>query len=302
MPQGEFLRQVTVMPGAPSQAEIDEKPWKYLGYNAFSSYLVSDPDNLVVRRFSKLFSRGLLYIQDHLSELEAKLDALDKKYTDIVPEEDEVNNGTARDDMMDRKALVYEISKVQLKYYKMILMYSELGSWKCPKKRSIQNVHTWLFTNFPGVIMDDEADFIRHEDDLVSIIRAEKSPTRTLFEDWVLFRVKAIRRFFEKTENDSICEADKQTRKSVSEERLDVFSSLSILTVGLALFIAPLWILQTLNVFRWKLLVITIFVILFMTILTFSTIGRPFEVLATTAGYSAVMVVFLQFGTAQVGQ
>ncbi|KAH8800245.1 hypothetical protein F5884DRAFT_891092 [Xylogone sp. PMI_703] len=292
--------ETVVAPIKPTQKEIDEKPWKYLGYNAFSSYLVADPDNLVVRRFNKLFGRGILYMQDQLSELETKLEELDKRYRDTGPGEREYDNGTARNDLPDRKALVDEIVKTQYKYYKMILMYSQVGAWEQSKPRSIQNVKNW-FSNHPGAIGEEETQFI-NKSDLISIVKPEKSFARRWFEDWVIFRFEPIRKFFLKAPEDGLDDVDRETRKSVSDERLDTFASFSILLFGLILFVLPLWILQAIDVFRTKLGVITIFTVLFMVILTYSTSGKPFEILAVTAGYAAILVVFLQFGSPQAGQ
>lgn len=89
---------------------------RYIGYKGFADYVSSDPDCFVVRRFDKLFARGILYKQDHLSELEKKLEDVDTKYTTIAPGETEVNNGTVRDDMSDRKELVHTIFQAQMDY------------------------------------------------------------------------------------------------------------------------------------------------------------------------------------------
>lgn len=42
--------------------------------------------------------------------------------------------------------------------------------------------------------------------------------------------------------------------------------------------------------------VITAFILLFTSLLASATVAKPFEVLAATAAYSAVLMVFLQIG------
>lgn len=80
--------------------------------------MASDPDCSVVRLFDKLFTRGLLYQQDHISELGDRLEILDQKYQQRQENGCEANNGTARDDFRDRKELVNEIFQTLSEYYK----------------------------------------------------------------------------------------------------------------------------------------------------------------------------------------
>lgn len=67
------------------------------------------------------------------------------------------------------------------------------------------------------------------------------------------------------------------------------------------MLIGPLWILQHISAselgLKLRLVVITVFLILFTLLLSIITVARPFEVLAATAAYGAVLMVFLQLGT-----
>ncbi|KAH9224690.1 hypothetical protein DL95DRAFT_254615, partial [Leptodontidium sp. 2 PMI_412] len=45
-----------------------------------------------------------------------------------------------------------------------------------------------------------------------------------------------------------------------------------------------------------KLAVITVFVVVFLGLVSYATVAKPFETLAATAAYSAVLMVFLQLG------
>ena len=72
------------------------------------------------------------------------------------------------------------------------------------------------------------------------------------------------------------------------------------LFLGLAMMIAPLWVLQTVSLHKsqlWtRLLIITIFLVAFTTIVSTITVARPVEVLAGTAAYGAVLMVYMQLG------
>lgn len=68
-----------------------------------------------------------------------------------------------------------------------------------------------------------------------------------------------------------------------SAERMDKFASGVIVGVGAAMLIAPLWILQGLSTMTMKLTVITVFVSVFLIVLSFAMVAKPFEALGATA-------------------
>ena len=99
----------------PSQEEVDEKPWKYTGYQSFSTFIASDNDFLVFRRFGTLSARVLLSLQDQLSCVEKDLEACEKR----VREKDapDVHNGSFRDDSQkDRRDLVCQAKHLLREY------------------------------------------------------------------------------------------------------------------------------------------------------------------------------------------
>ena len=71
--------------------------------------------------------------------------------------------------------------------------------------------------------------------------------------------------------------------------------------VGLGMLIGPLWLLQHLSTepsnLQVRLGVITGFIALFTILTSLFTVAKAFEVLAATAAYGAVLMVFMQFGT-----
>lgn len=75
--------------------------------------------------------------------------------------------------------------------------------------------------------------------------------------------------------------------------------------LGLGMLIGPLWWLQNLSVhhanLQIRLGVITAFLILFATLISILAKARPFEVLAATAAYGAVLMVYMQLGTNRGG-
>ena len=72
------------------------------------------------------------------------------------------------------------------------------------------------------------------------------------------------------------------------------------MVLGVGMLVGPLWWLQHLSVSKSlesRLAVITGFLILFTIQLSILTVARPFEVLAATAAYGAVLMVFMQIST-----
>jgi len=108
-----------VMPAAdprPSDSDIEDKPWKYIGYPGYSEFLASDDDLLFFRRFGVLSARVALGMQDEIAHLESQLRALDKDFSSVYGLD--VNNGSLRDEMPERTALLATIAIKLPKYSK----------------------------------------------------------------------------------------------------------------------------------------------------------------------------------------
>jgi hypothetical protein len=94
--------------------EVQTKPWKYIGYKTFSSWVGSDNDFFVIRRFDCLNARVILSLQWELSELERKLKKIDDRLS--ARNSPSVNNGSFRWDDPERKNLIEDLYK-KLKQY-----------------------------------------------------------------------------------------------------------------------------------------------------------------------------------------
>jgi hypothetical protein len=97
-----------------TEQEIETKPWKYIGYKGYSSFIASETDFYIVRRFASLNTRIALALQDQVSVLEEELQALDARYSRRNAED--LHNGSFRDDREDRTALVEKIAEKLMKY------------------------------------------------------------------------------------------------------------------------------------------------------------------------------------------
>ena len=107
----------------PSKIEIDQKPWKYLGYQSFSKFVASDNDFFILRRFGALSVQVILALQDELSCLERDLEVIEKRQR----EEDapDVHNGSFREETQDdRKKLLLDARTLLREYSRWSSMTS----------------------------------------------------------------------------------------------------------------------------------------------------------------------------------
>lgn len=95
---------------------------------------------------------------------------------------------------------------------------------------------------------------------------------------------------------------DFELKTTVYSKESVVDKSVTFVTMvlGVGMLVGPLWWLQhlsTQNNLEARLAVITGFLIVFTILLSIITVARPFEVLAATAAYGAVLMVFMQIST-----
>lgn len=116
------------------------------------------------------------------------------------------------------------------------------------------------------------------------MIEKNQPKVRQRFEDWLILRTKLLYPFFRQRASQSLSEVDSTTLFYTDDRNIEIFTSIGIFLAGSIMFVVPLWILQTIHEFQERLIVITVFIFVFLTVLTSSTLGKPFEILAATAG------------------
>lgn len=275
-----------------SQEDLDRKPWKYIGYKGFSRYVSCSDDFLALRRYDRLHCRVLLTLQDRVAELEEELDLLDNSVS--RKSSPDIDNGTIRRDHGRRKELLQEISKALKDYDDMLCRYLTLKSKPRAPKAFVKNMMTWLDNN-NGPIHPKEVEFLK-SNDLITVSKTQKSALRYLFEQWVLCPTMGIFGWLADKPHANEPQHDPSTVYG-SDEPVDAIASGGVFIVGAIMLIIPLWILAIVEDMFRRLAIITAFIALLLMVLTSATLAKPFEILATTAGYSAVLVVFLQIGS-----
>lgn len=118
----------------------------------------------------------------------------------------------------------------------------------------------------------------------MSVIPFEKSWFRRVLEWTFVLRLPVFRR----ERSDGVIFSNNRRLESLSTTVVAIF--------GLAMLIAPLWILEAVHDPTSQLAIITGFIALFFFVVKVATNAKVFESLAAAAAYSAVLMVFLQLG------
>ncbi|KAF3067680.1 hypothetical protein CFAM422_008367 [Trichoderma lentiforme] len=133
---------------------------------------------------------------------------------------------------------------------------------------------------------------IRTDDDLICVVQKEKPPLRRVIDSSRIFRTMSLW----ETKRGDVSEHDIGDVTYFSEKRLDLFVSLTTTMIGLSMLVTPLWILQSTTNLQSKLIIITVFINVFLLVLSFGMVAKPFEALGATAAYAAILKVFMQLG------
>lgn len=78
-----------------------------------------------------------------------------------------------------------------------------------------------------------------------------------------------------------------------SNARFEAFTKIMMILGGLLMLLAPIWWLEFVSDIKVRLGVITGFLCVFISVMATAT-SRPFEAVAATAAYAAVLMVFMQ--------
>ena len=171
----------------------------------------------------------------------------------------------------------------------LILQHSQIRARPQVPKKDLCSLENWFYNN-GNAILAEEMDYIKHHSDLFSLVPTPKSPLRSLLERSSHFR---LLRLWQQNEVDHSARQDENVHY-ISDRKIDSFIATFIISLGLIMLIAPLWILAFLGGLVQRLGVISAFIVLFVALVSITTVAKPFESLAAAAAYSAVLMVFLQ--------
>jgi len=152
------------------------------------------------------------------------------------------------------------------------------------EKRQVQNVKNWLARD---AIDPQESAYINQTSDLICVnTRTQPSLATWLPWQWLhrLFRLKKV----------PDLHVDSKATLYSNNIIFEGLSNMIIILGGLAMLLSPLWWLEYVSDSVKRLQIITGFVCVFCLLMTMSEIKTPREVVAASAAYAAVLMVFMQ--------
>lgn len=277
----------------PRHVQLRKRPWQYLGYPALCDWSASDNDLFVLRRFKALNTRVLLRMQDSISQLEEELIEIDAENSQMGSSP--VNNGSFRNEMVERREEILTEAGSKLKEYNEYLInYSNIRSRPQADEHAISNVNNWLLDCCRDAIFPEESKYITKEDDLIRVVHEKRTPLRKIVGKYSSITQNM---FMKKIDTDDIKGYDPEATAYWDDKKVESCARSVIITTGLVMLIAPQWWLLFVQDRRIQLGIITGFIIIFLVLVATVTGARPFESLAATAAYAAVLTVFMQVGS-----
>lgn len=155
--------------------------------------------------------------------------------------------------------------------------FSQLRNWPSARKSQIENVENWSH-NYKYAIDDQELEFLQAGRDVVAPVHKKRSPLWRLLERCDPLTSNRLFRLGPKAD-----QTQSVSTKYYSTTRFNAFVNFVIVLIGLLLIITCIWLLLFVKQQASKVGIVTVFAILFATLLSGATVDRPFEVLGTTS-------------------
>ncbi|KAK8007741.1 hypothetical protein PG989_001731 [Apiospora arundinis] len=282
--------------------------YKERSYRSVATFLDSDENFMIYRRFGYLHARMLMRLQDKLRMLEDRLDDYDDEdaghETDkellMSRDSDEAackNMEKKRPGALTRTKILDEIEVVLGKYDEWLLKAQQMVSLNRPAERDYRSVEEYMNNRKP--LIDEEYGFIYQKEDLVTLRDGREMAVLDSFTERLLrtFHCSLLQKLFctkrdmEKTDDPEI--------QYYSKARKDCFNTVILCLVLLSLLVLPVLVLYRLlndhpsdKAYTVSIGVLLVFVLVFSAVLSLFTKARRHEIFTAAAGYAAVLVVF----------
>ncbi|KAF2100566.1 hypothetical protein NA57DRAFT_74171 [Rhizodiscina lignyota] len=264
------------------------------GYPKLSAFINSDDSFRVYRRFGTLRVRLILHCQAELNALEKKLNEIDKE--DAKDEKTAFRIQSISYDKDDetstvRERLINEIGQKLKEYDDLLEEESKSLSMLRPTKRNHRSVFNFAYNK--RFLVYDETEFLNHEDDFVTTAQDQDSHLHVAIEKLIqIFGRPWLHHIFS-TNAQRASRGDEQINL-YSAKRISFVVQILVSTLLIAALMAPICLLfevDTTN--KAKMVIVFAFLILFPPLMKVLTRAKNHELFAITAGYCAVLVVFL---------
>jgi len=280
---------------------------KYRGYRSLSTFLDSDENFMLYRRFGYLHSRLLLRKQDKLRKLEAELDEFDEEDANGTLQQRRLLMSRDCDEAADRREpegtrtrtmILDDIEENLAKYDEWILKAQKMVALNRPAARDFKSVEAYIFDKKP--LVDEECGFIYQQEDLITLRDGREMALLDSFTEKMLqlFHCSLLQSIF-------CSKADRQKTNDpnlhyYSKDRKDYFTTALLTLVLLCLLILPVFIMYRFTVlnnldatYTSSIGLLLIFTLVFSAVLSLFTQAKRHEIFGAAAAYCAVLVVFI---------
>ncbi|KAF2467612.1 uncharacterized protein BDR25DRAFT_344727 [Lindgomyces ingoldianus] len=287
-------KQVSSTPIAPLC--LESKTPKTSCYSRLATYMSADPEksSAIFRRFDRVNMRNLLILENEIAELEGKLERLEEQEFDGELEwkgQDMKFDGGVDEENNDAKDRVKEIRDVDLElrekireYYEAMLRTSDMLSLSRPSKRAIHSTYQIMQNIAMSLDAHSTPNFQhlnpKNEHDLSVLARSRESDFLTQF-----FETRFPSFFQDRVPG---CPTPVTHHKNLA------FAVTLFVTILTALFLVGAVVgLFFVESTRARLAMLCSFTVAFAATIAAATNARRQDVFVATAGYAAVLVVFV---------
>ncbi|KAK4185318.1 hypothetical protein QBC35DRAFT_454390 [Podospora australis] len=246
------------------------------GYAELSWFMNSSPDQNfnLIRRFGRLNTRCILYLQDELTEMEAALDEMDKEYGSVTRRYDQ---------HPDRPALINLVQDKIQTYNNLVLQRAEMQKLSSASSFQTRSWGFWIDGTRP--VHPEELVSLQHPDDMVTLGGPER--------DWLYKKIERMYWPIFASEKERNIAPNHPSIKYTSHTRLRRATKAIVLLGTLVFILCPILALAHVDNKRDQLIIVCGSISGFGLLVTIMTKARTFEISAAIAAYAAVVVVFL---------
>ncbi|KAI1616841.1 hypothetical protein EDD36DRAFT_472183 [Exophiala viscosa] len=275
------------------------------GYPRVAAFLDSDENFMLYRRFGYLQSRLLLEKQDELGKLECDLDFMDRLEFDEDVRKEVLR--TREFQGQERKDLLQKVEKTWIQYSNLVVAARDMTALNKPTSSEYDSLWWWMRDNKP--LYAGDAMFVREREDLITLRPGREYASLDAMVEkmlrWLpwpaignLFRSKETRM---KTEGAGD-EPGNGTEGVVyyTRRRIEGVVNTIMICMVLAILIIPVYILfhlserpQTTQNTAKCIGVLLVSTLAFAAGVSLFSRAKRHEVLAASAGYCALLVVFI---------
>ncbi|KAK4198569.1 hypothetical protein QBC40DRAFT_204748 [Triangularia verruculosa] len=251
------------------------------GYPRFSALMAAHESFLVTRRFSNLRTRLLLWEQDRVVELEAKLNKIDKDETCTL-----YLGNRRRDKNHQRLAVMMELKDALKSYDDIVTRTMRVNGLQPAYPNDVTSLQNWHAAN--GSITRLEMGFLNRREDLMSLSSTSNNDALPL---WV-----------ERGVTEKVLSCLGVRRSGVSRDPLvhiypreatSLLGRAILTSIIILLVLIPVIICYRVTNPGARLAIVVTTTAIFLFILSLSTKGKMLELVVAGATYSTVLIVFI---------